>query len=358
MMLSKTLQKHGLTERNIFIWLFAPYRKTDEGLVSEYDDPATRAEMAAVFQALGLEWQWTPVTLENLRETVEKVKKSASERLPIVFNYCDGDDANGLPGISVPQILEENDIAFTGASSEFYHVSTSKLRLKQAFERAGVPVAPYAFIADPAHDVPGTCERLGAPLFVKPVISGGSMGLTWQSVVYNDAELLAQVEKLFEGMHEHEFREGGVLAEPFIKGTEFTVLVAGSAHFPEQKMVYPALEIVFDERLSEEKQHFVYDMWFEDLYSKKLADPVLWPLLGETAWKAFCAADGTGYGRVDMRMDGRTGEVFVLEVNANCAISSPENDNSSSATILKLSGAPFSQLVGQILSDALDRHFY
>ena len=41
-------------------------------------------------------------------------------------------------------------------------------------------------------------------------------------------------------------------------------------------------------------------------------------------WAAYAAVGGRGYGRVDLRQDRVTGEIVVLEVNAQCGISEDE----------------------------------
>ncbi len=345
----------------LVVWAFIPYVQTEAGLVSEcYDNPLTRRELAEVFEILGIPWHWVPVTPENLPETVERVLRESGERRPVVLNYCDGDEIFGEPGIAVIRRLEEKGLAFTGAGSAFYHISTSKIRMKEAFLQAGVPTAPYAVLRDPDADIPGLCARLGAPLFIKPAVSGGSFGLSLQSVVHTDAELHAQTERLLRGEFGREFAEGGLFVERFIDGPEFTVLVLGNFERPESQQVYPPVERWFNPGLPEEERFFSYDRYWEifreesplppgqRLYEYRPAAPELRQQLEDLSWQAYCAVGGAGYGRVDFRMDRRSGQLYVLEVNANCGISSPEDD-SSVGNILKLSGIQFSELMSQIV---------
>lgn len=365
---STFLRKNGLSERQLAVWAFIPYAQTEDGLVSEqYDTPLTRRELAEVFGALGLDWQWTPVTRENLAELVQTVAAAGNGRSPVVLNYCDGDDIFDQPGISVVQHLERHGLVFTGADAAFYHMSTSKIRMKAAFVHAGIPTAPYGIITDPERDTAGACARLGAPLLVKPAVSAGSFGLSLQSVVHNDAELRTQAALLLDGPYGREFALGGIFAERFINGPEFTVLVVGSPAHPETARVYPPVERAFNPVLPEEERFFSYDRYWEiyeeesplprgeRLYEYRNVPPALRERLVELSWKAYCAVGGTGYGRVDFRMDRRSGELFVLEVNANCGISSPEDD-SSVGNILKLSGIPFTELMGDMLRTALVRN--
>ena len=61
---------------------------------------------------------------------------------------------------------------------------------------------------------------------------------------------------------------------------------------------------------------------------------------------------GTGYGRVDIRMDAKTGQLYVLEVNAQCGLSEDENHTSIGA-MLRLGKSPYSRLVRQVIDEAL-----
>jgi D-alanine-D-alanine ligase len=50
-------------------------------------------------------------------------------------------------------------------------------------------------------------------------------------------------------------------------------------------------------------------------------------------------------------MDRGSGEMFVLEVNANCGLS--EDDQTSTGCILKIAGMTLAELLRSILRDAL-----
>ncbi len=73
--------------------------------------------------------------------------------------------------------------------------------------------------------------------------------------------------------------------------------------------------------------------------------------ISQMSWEAYEAVGGCGYGRIDLRMDGETGELFVLEVNAQCGLSEDENHTSIGA-ILRFAKAPYSQMVSQIIIEA------
>ncbi|HBB34605.1 MAG TPA: hypothetical protein DDZ80_15345 [Cyanobacteria bacterium UBA8803] len=368
-------QKLPVPSNKLFVWVFIPYCIKGQELSSEdFDNPATRQELADVFTELGLKWKWQPITLENMQAVVEEVAASSNEYIPVVLNYCTGlDELDGYPGISVLKLLEARGIIFTGADVHF-NLSDSKIRMKRTLVEAGVATAPYEVIADRSR-LQGVCERLGTPLIVKPADSYGSCGLSLQSVVYNDEQVSEQVQRLLQGMHGVQFLPDSIFVERFINGCEFTVFLIGSATEPESIKIYPPVERVFHSNLPETERFLVYD-WYWTKYEKgspfspedpfcryQLVAPDLHDKLCELSKRAYCAIGGNGYARVDIRMDKASQELFVLEVNPNPGISSKplstfdDNDQGATSvgTILHLSGIPFAQLMSEIITEAFAR---
>jgi D-alanine-D-alanine ligase len=69
---------------------------------------------------------------------------------------------------------------------------------------------------------------------------------------------------------------------------------------------------------------------------------------------AYKSCAGKGYARLDIRMETSTGKLYMLEVNAQCGLSEDENYTSIGA-ILKVSGRSFTEIIAEILKDALRR---
>ncbi|MDF5727792.1 MAG: hypothetical protein PUP92_07075 [Rhizonema sp. PD38] len=305
---------------------------------------------------------------------VEEVVASSNEYIPVVLNYCDGfDEIDGYPGFSVIKLLEAKGIVFTGADSTFEYLTISKIRMKRALAEAGVPTAAYEVISDISR-VRGICQHLGTPLIVKPAISTASNGIWLDSVVYSDEQTSLQVQRLLSGQHGKLCPQGSIFVERFINGREFAVFLLGSAQQPDRIKIYPSLERVFNSSLPETERFLShYRYWGKDEGVSSLSleepfcfyqsvDPNLDNRLCELSKRAYCAVGGNGYGRVDIRMDKTSQELFVLEVNSNCAISSKplfdfsDPNATSVGTILHLSGTPFAQLMSEIIAEAFARH--
>ncbi len=348
----------------LLIWVLVPHLETTDPNLDCYNDYSqSHGEYARAFAALGLEWRWELVTMETVEATLDRVVRESEGRTPIVFNLCDGDELNHVPGLNVIHRMDGLGICYTGADARFYDVTTSKIVMKQAFDAAGVPTPPWEVVAPGSANASGIVERLGVPLIVKPAISAGSMGITLASVIHDAAALVGAAGQLSEGYRGWNLTGGGVFAESFISGREFTTFIVGSYDAPERRRVYPPIERVFHTDLPATEQFLSFDRLWE-IYEREAPignDECLWqyaavpaalvPAITEVSWEAYVAVGGTGYGRVDLRRDSATGRLYVLEVNAQCGISEDE-DYTSIGAILRFAKLPFSQVVGEILADA------
>ncbi|MDD1444466.1 hypothetical protein MEO93_29835, partial [Dolichospermum sp. ST_sed3] len=78
------------------------------------------------------------------------------------------------------------------------------------------------------------------------------------------------------------------------------------------------------------------------------------PAIKALSLNAYKACGGKGYTRIDIRQDSTTGKLYMLEANAQCGLSEDENYTSIGA-ILKASNVSFTEVVIEILKDALRR---
>jgi D-alanine-D-alanine ligase len=360
----------SFSTHQIKVWVLAPHLQTaDANIDYYYDFTQSIAEYEKVFAELDVEWKWQPVTIEDYTAIIEEIvkEKDFGSKTPVVFNLCDGDEINGTPGISVVRLLAEKGLIYTGADEYFYNITTSKIPMKQAFDKAEVASAAWKAIHNKDSDTENIFEELGTPIIVKPSISGGSMGVGVKNVVYNQPELKEQVDKMFAGYRGWDLAADGLIAESFINGPEFTVFISGSYNNPENAKVYTPVERVFHESLHEHEKFLSFDrLWeiYEDetampneanFYEYALPDAFLIDAIKKISWDAFVACKGCGYTRADVRMDAATGKLYVLEVNAQCGLSEDENFTSIGA-ILRLSGKTFTELVAEIINDAFTRN--
>lgn len=349
------------------VWVLYPYLETDDpNLKYYYDFSQSFREYTAAFDELKADWTWQPVTLDNFKEVIASIKKKSGRKIPLVLNLCDGDEVNGTPGISVIHELEGNKLVYTGSDDHYYNITTSKIPMKSAFDKAGVSTAKWEIIDGSEESIKGICKRLGAPLIIKPAVSGGSMGVSVKNVVYTDKELLDRVREIKKGYRGWNLLADGLFVEQFITGPEFTSFIVGSSTDPANCYVYPPVERIFHESLPEEEKFLSFDrLWeiYEDekpmpgdenFYNYHRPDPSLIPALEKLSLDAYMAVGGTGYGRLDIRMDKATGKLYMLEVNAQCGLSEDE-DHTSIGAILRYANKTFAGLVRKIINDAFAR---
>lgn len=353
----------------LYVWVLAPHLETkDPNIDYYYDFSQSIAEYTKTFNELDVEWKWQPVTINNYASVIESIakKNEKDNKIHLVFNLCDGDEVNGTPGISVVKLLEEKGLLYTGSDEYFYHITTSKIPMKHAFDNAGVPTASWEAITTREKDTSNILNKLGSPVIVKPSVSGGSMGVGVRNVVSTIEDLNEQVQNMFDGYRGWQLASDGIIAESFINGPEYTVLIVGSYDKPGNAKIYEPVERIFHPSLPDKEKFLSFDRLWEiyeeekpmpndgNFYEYELPDASLIDEIKRISWDAYVATKGKGYTRVDLRMDKETGKIYVLEVNAQCGLSEDE-DYTSIGAILRLSGKTFTQLVVAIINDAYQR---
>lgn len=352
---------------NLLVWVLAPSVETnDPNIDYYYDFSQSIDEYTKAFKELGLAWKWQPVTLKNYKEVTDHIIAESVEYTPLVFNLCDGDEVNGTPGISVLRLLEEKGLMYTGADEYFYDITTSKIPMKELFDAGGVPTPDWENISSNGYKLNGIFKKLGKPVIIKPAISGGSMGVGIRSVVHTKEAFKEQVKLLADGYRGWQLTSGGVIAEQFISGAEYTTLIVGSSEKPQDCIVYPPVERVFHQALPDDEKFLSFDrLWeiyeeenpignYEDFFTYQAPDAGVSDEISKISLEAYCAVSGKGYGRIDIRRDKSSGKLFVLEVNAQCGLSEDE-DFTSIGAILRLCGKPYSALLTEIIRDAINR---
>lgn len=354
--------------KDIFVWVLAPFVETNnENLDYYYDFSQSIEEYTKAFAELEISWKWQQVTQDNYRWIIDRISEQATLENIVVINLCDGDDINNAPGVNVIRYLKRSGLCFSGADEYFYRITTSKIKMKEVFDRKKIPTPSWTIITDENKNDSGIFNELGNPVIIKPAISGGSLGVGIHSVVKNNEELSVQYQKLQEGYHGWNLVDGGVLVEKFIDGPEFTTLIVGNSSSPKDCRIYLPVERVFNSSLPPHEKFLSFDrLWEmyeeespinneEDFYNYQTPDSAFLQNICRMSFDAYKAVKGKGYCRVDLRMDKQTAQLYVLEVNAQCGLSEDENFTSIGA-ILRLSGNSFASLITEIISDTLAKN--
>ncbi len=251
--------------------------------------------------------EWEMVTFS--RPVREKIRKLAEEsRFDVYFNLCDGSADEDYPGLDVVQALEEFNLPFTGASSDFY--DPTRERMQEVADAKGVGFAKGYRVTNEA-DLDRLAKTLQFPLMVKHPQSYSSIGMTRQSRVENMEQLHIQFRRVAG-----EF--GSARVEEFIVGREFNAFAVDNPDDLDNPFVYPPTELKFPEGddfwHTDIKWDYSVPFEFREVKDQKLAERIQ-----DTCRRMYLAIGGTGYGRCDIRMK-EDGSLYVLEINANPGI--------------------------------------
>ena len=261
-------------------------------------------------------------------------------RVDLVFNLCEGIDGVAALEPSVIAVLELLGIPFTGSSSWTTSMSLRKHVVNAALEGAGLPVPQFA-VARRGGAVPS----VGFPAICKPAAEDASIGVEQRSVVRTTCELTERLGAMLERWDE-------VLVQRFIDGREVNVGVLGDT-------VLPIAEIDFGRMPKGMWRIVSYRSKWEEGSDEDLGSAPRCPArlpatvasqLRRIAAAAWRIVGGSGYGRVDMRLDER-GRPWILEVNANPDIA----PDAGLARMARVAGIEYGSLIRRICELGLQR---
>lgn len=255
---------------------------------------------------------------KGVRQLVELSRRG----FDVFINLCDGAWDEDRAGIEVVQTLEKLNLAFTGATSNFFEPTREVM--KKVCHFWGIK-APAYVLANNSADIDLAAKTLHFPLITKHPNSYSSIGLTKESRVETPAALRKQAERMIEAF-------GATLIEEFIEGREFSVLVVENADDEFQPFAYRPVEFLFPN--GETFKHFDLK-WkdYEGMTCIQCDDDELARRLEDMSRKLFLGLNGAGYGRCDIRMSEQ-GELFMLEINPNCDVAYPLEEAGSADLIL------------------------
>jgi len=231
-----------------------------------------------------------------------------SGKFDVYLNLCDGSNEkrNRYDGLEVVRALEELNLPFTGADSQFYEPTREAMQV--AAEMHQIRFARGGNVTD-VPEAEALAQNLEYPFLVKHPNCYASTGMTRKSRVKNGRALRSQVKRICE-------KYGSARVEEFIDGREFTVLVVDNPDELKKPFVYPPAELIFPE--GETFLH-VFVKWQKWVYLKPVPDAALTAKLMEMTRKMYQALQGVGYARCDIRMR-EDGELVMIEINPNPGI--------------------------------------
>jgi hypothetical protein len=258
----------------------------------------------------------------NRFNSVRVVQELVKRDFDVFLNLCDASWDKPCPGPEVIKVLELAGVAFTGADSLFY--DPSREDMKRVCRYYGIST-PLSVEAQDEADIERAAATLRFPLIVKMVNSAASIGMQRESRVETFTALSEQAKRFIR-------EYGGALIEEFIEGDEFTVLVVENPDDRYQPCVYRPIQYIFPPGESFKHYEMKWLLW-EQMKEIPCQDALLEKRLMEAAGKFFAGLNGVSFGRCDMRVNAG-GEIFILEMNPNCALFYPIEEPGSADFVL------------------------
>jgi D-alanine--D-alanine ligase len=283
------------------------------------------------------------VTLNKLT-TYKQLLELSKKGYDCFVNLCEGYLEWEVPSIDVIYTLELLNLPFTGPNTLLY--DPPKELMKYVAFTEGVATADYALI-DTVENLKEQVQHLSYPLFVKPSKAGDSLGINDQSMVNDFEQLQQQSTTLLK-----EYPQ--LLVEEYIKGREFTVLVAADANDEKKCKVFQPIEFIFPEG----RTFKTYALKTSELHPESnipVTNPAIQQQLTEAAQRIFRSFGGVGYARMDFRMD-ETGTIYFLEINFTCSVFYTDGYEGSADYILKADGIGQAGFLQHIIEEGITRH--
>jgi D-alanine-D-alanine ligase len=284
----------------------------------------------------------------TIRHDVNELIDGLRKRKPdLIFNLVESFGHDILGGtMGVAGVLDLLELPYTGGGPGEIFLQEDKALSKKLLAFDHIPYPDFATFAPNADFETGGNLRM--PLFVKPLRMDASIGIDEKSLVRNTQQLMERV------LYIHKTFGDAALAEEFIEGREFYVGVLGN----EVLTALPPLEMDFsgmkDGSLKVMDNQAKFDENSERFHGTKTILPELEPELRARLQKvsldAYRALRVRDYGRIDLRL-AETGEIFVIEVNANCYL----EEHSEFAMAARAQGIDYPKLVDTIAGLAIQR---
>jgi D-alanine-D-alanine ligase len=300
-------------------------------------------EVKAVHQAfeeLGYAVTLAPVPppLQRVREKLEPLD------VDLVFNLFEGFDGHPKTEAAVANIMSEMGLTFTGCSGRALSLALDKGKTKALLRKAGIETPNYQILN------PQTLSlfNLSYPCIIKPPADHASICISEESVVNDLKSLEKQVTKISQ------LYGGRALVEEYVDGREFNALVLCSSE-PE---VFPISEIVYSLPPGKPKiltysakwdPQSIYYQSSEAICPAQVENGIRERIV-DTVRRAFMAVIGSGYGRVDMRLD-KDGCPKVMDVNPN-----PDISLDAGITLqIQAAGLTYTQFIERVVSMAFEK---
>ncbi len=233
-------------------------------------------------------------------------------------------------------LFEMINVKYAGCDLVSSALCMDKDYSKKLLTKIGIPMTPSVTIfRDKSYEIQRIIDKLGFPMFIKPVNLGSSVGI---SKAKDDAELLKAIEKAF-------LYDSKVIIEMGIDAREIECAVLGN----KSPMVSTPGEIL--------PSHEFYDYeakYFDDGKSKlvipaEISEEIK-KEIQDYAIQAYIELACSGLSRVDFFIDKKTNAVYMNEINTMPGFT----PFSMYPLLFKYSGLDYADLIDRLIQLGLE----
>ncbi|MFP6843267.1 MAG: D-alanine--D-alanine ligase [Acinetobacter sp.] len=212
------------------------------------------------------------------------------DRAFIVLHGRGGEDGQ------IQGALEWLDIPYTGTGVQGSAIGMDKVKTKQVWQGSELPTAPYRIVTKDS-DLNAVIESIGLPFIIKPVHEGSSIGMS----------KVEKMEDFAEAMSKATVHDAVVMAEKWVTGREFTIVILNGQALPVIRLEPPKDVAFYDYEAKYNRNDVQYGIpcGLTEAEEKQLQTLSL---------RAFQAVGASGWGRIDAMQDEQ-GNFWLLEVN-------------------------------------------
>lgn len=227
------------------------------------------------------------------------LKKEGFARCFIALHGRFGEDG------TVQGALELLGIPYTGSGVMASSIAIDKTMTKRVWLSEGVPTPKYVLLKNDNLDdatQARVIQALGLPLIVKPAREGSSIGVF----------KVLHASEMQHALQEAAKCDTDILCEQFIAGDEVTCPVLGEGDdaqaLPVIRIVAPAGNYDYENKYFTDDTQYLVPSGLPDSEEKNIQAHVL---------KAYRVLGCKGWGRVDVMIDGKTRQPYLLEINTS-----------------------------------------
>jgi D-alanine-D-alanine ligase len=269
---------------------------------------------------------------------VGRLREVKPDAALIALHGPDGEDG------TMQALLEAVGVPYTGSGPAACMCATDKVLAKHLMRSAGIPTPEFHSLRETsikelgaADALPVVEAALGFPLVVKPASQGSALGVKFAR---NDEELPGALVGAFS-------YDRKVLIERYVKGRDLAVSVLDG---PSGPLPLPVVEAV-----PREEDFYDYESRYEIglttfVCPAELPDDTT-SRAQELALDVYRLLGCRGVARVDLMLDGQSGELWVLETNVIPGMT----ETSLLPQAADAAGISFDELIARLLDSAFTR---